>query len=70
MICTTGPRTFEVNGETVRVPSSEFLRCDSCRAVAYRLDQLRHLREQAFAIYREANHLLSADEIRSLRERR
>ena len=69
MVTVQGPQTYSVNGETVRVPKAEFLRCTDCKSVAFRFDQLRHLREAAFAKYREANGLLSADEIRSLRER-
>ena len=61
-------RSFSVNGESVKVPKAEHLRCAQCKAVAYRFDQMRHLRERAFALYREANSLLGADEIRSLRE--
>lgn len=64
----TGSRSFSVNGETVKVPKVEHLRCEQCKAVAYRFDQMRHLREKAFSLYREENGLLSADEIRSLRE--
>lgn len=61
--------TFPVNGEKVPVPAAAHLRCPSCGEIVLRLDDLRHLRENALAIYRARYGLLSSDEIRSLRER-
>jgi putative zinc finger/helix-turn-helix YgiT family protein len=61
--------TFPVNGEKVPVPAAAHLRCPNCGEVVLRLDDMRHLRESALAIYRARYGLLSSDEIRSLRER-
>src|SRR3954468_4176034 len=61
--------TFPVNGEKVPVPAAAHLRCPNCGEVVLRLDDTRHLRESALAIYRARYGLLSSDEIRSLRER-
>jgi putative zinc finger/helix-turn-helix YgiT family protein len=61
--------TFPVNGEKVPVAAAAHLRCPNCGEVVLRLDDMRHLRESAFAIYRARYGLLSSDEIRSLRER-
>jgi putative zinc finger/helix-turn-helix YgiT family protein len=58
-----------VNGEEVSVPESPHLRCPRCREVALRFDDARRLRRQALEIYRRKYGLLSADEIRSIRER-
>ena len=64
-----GKLSFPVNGEKVQVPDSLHLRCPKCGEVMLRLDDMRHLRESALELYRKKYGLLSADEIRSLRER-
>jgi putative zinc finger/helix-turn-helix YgiT family protein len=64
-----GKLTFPVNGEKVPVHAAAHLRCPNCGEVVLRLDDVRHLRESALAIYRARYGLLSSDEIRSLRER-
>lgn len=66
---TRGARTYPVNGEDVKVPGAEFMKCNVCGATALGYDQIRLLREKAFAIYRESNGLLTPDEIRGIRER-
>jgi putative zinc finger/helix-turn-helix YgiT family protein len=58
-----------VNGEDVVVPSSNHLRCSKCGEVVLRFDEARRLRKSAFEIYRGRYGLLSAEDIRSLRER-
>lgn len=58
-----------VNGEEVSVPSAMHLRCPKCDEVVLRLSDSRRLQEDAIAIYRRKHGLLSADEIRTLRER-
>ena len=60
---------FAINGERVSVPGVPHLRCPRDGEVVLRLDEGRHLREGALALYRTKHRLLSADEIRSLRER-
>jgi len=64
-----GPLRLPVNGEEITVPDAGHLHCPKCREVVLRLDETRHLRERAIALYREKYRLLSADEIRSLRRR-
>jgi putative zinc finger/helix-turn-helix YgiT family protein len=58
-----------VNGERISVPGASHLRCPACGEIVLRLDEARHLREGAHEIYRTRHGLLTADEIRSLRER-
>ena len=58
-----------VNGDEIAVPAAVHLRCPKCHEVLLRFDDARRLGEAAIAIYRERHGLLSADEIRALRER-
>ena len=58
-----------INGKEIAVPDAAHLRCPKCREVVLRLDHARKLREHALEIYRSRYDLLSADEIRSIRER-
>ena len=58
-----------VNGEEISVPETAHLRCPKCHEVVLRIDQARKLRERALDAYRTRYALLSADEIRSVRER-
>jgi len=58
-----------VNGEEVSVPSSLHLRCAKCDEVVLRLADARRLHESAIAIYRKKHGLLSANDIRAIRER-
>ena len=64
-----GRLTLPVNGEEVAVSHAPHLACPSCHEVVLRLDDARHLRERAFATYRKKYDLLSADDIRGVRER-
>jgi putative zinc finger/helix-turn-helix YgiT family protein len=58
-----------VNGEEVPVPSALHLRCPKCDEVVLRFSDARRLQEDAIAVYRKKHGLLSADEIRAIRER-
>ena len=58
-----------MNGEEISVPETSHLRCPKCGEIVLRLDEIRHLNQTALDIYRRKCGLLSADEIRSLRER-
>jgi len=58
-----------INGEEIGVPSASHLRCPKCHEVVLRMDQARQLRERALEVYRARYHLLSAGEIRAIRER-
>jgi putative zinc finger/helix-turn-helix YgiT family protein len=60
---------FPVNGEEIAVPGSPHLSCPRCREVVLRFDDARKLRQRALEIYRQKYGLLSADDIRSIRER-
>jgi putative zinc finger/helix-turn-helix YgiT family protein len=58
-----------VNGEEVRVPRVEHLRCPSCKEMVVSLEAARRQTESAFASYRQRHDLLTAAEIRALRQR-
>jgi putative zinc finger/helix-turn-helix YgiT family protein len=57
-----------VNGEEISVPSASHLRCPKCDEIVLRLSDARRLQGDAIAIYRKKHALLSADEIRAIRE--
>ncbi len=44
---------FPVNGEKIAVPDALHLRCPDDGEIVLRLDDARHLRERALALYRE-----------------
>ena len=58
-----------VNGEEVNVPKADHLECPECGEIVLRRSHARSLREKALARYRTKHGLLSADEIRAIRER-
>ena len=60
---------YPVNGEEIAVERCEHSKCAACGEIVLRLDQARMLRERAHASYRARHELLSAGEIRALRER-
>ncbi|HKB27023.1 MAG TPA: type II TA system antitoxin MqsA family protein [Methylomirabilota bacterium] len=64
-----GRLKLPVNGEEIAVPESPHLSCPKCHEVVLRFDDARKLRQRALEIYRRKYGLLSADEIRSIRER-
>ena len=64
-----GTLRLPVNGEEVAVPSAAHLSCPKCGEVVLRFQDSKRLGEDAIAIYRKKNGLLSADEIRAIRER-
>lgn len=65
---TQGDLRTRVNGKVVRVADATHLRCPACHGIALRSDDLRRLEETAIGIYRKRAGLLSADEIRALRD--
>lgn len=69
MKASVGNLKFVVNGTEVNVPESPSLKCPKCKEIVLRLDEARKLRERAHDLYRKQFGLLSAEEIRSLRER-
>ena len=58
-----------VNGEEIAVPSAAHLSCPKCGEVVLRFQDSKRLGQDAIAIYRTKHGLLSADELRSIRER-
>ncbi len=64
-----GRLKLPVNREEIAVPESPHLSCPKCHEVVLRFDDARKLRQRALEIYRRKYGLLSADEIRSIRER-
>lgn len=61
--------TMPVNGEEIRVPNIPHLRCPKCGEGLFTLQDAEMMRLRAFGIYRKMHGLLSADEIRAIRER-
>jgi putative zinc finger/helix-turn-helix YgiT family protein len=64
-----GTLRLPVNGEDVRVPSAAHLRCGRCGEITLRFQDSKRLSQDAIAIYRKKHGLLSADEMRAVRER-
>jgi len=64
-----GRLKLPVNGEEITVPGATHLSCPKCREIVLRFDDARRLRQRALEIYRATYGLLTADEIRSIRER-
>ena len=58
-----------VNGEEIAVPPAAHLSCPKCGEILLRYQDSRRLGEDAIAIYRKKHGLLSADEIRAIRDR-
>jgi len=58
-----------VNGEEIAVRSAAHLSCPKCGEVVLRFQDAKRLGEDAIALYRKKHGLLSADEIRAIRER-
>ena len=64
-----GRLKLPVNGQEITVTEATHLSCPKCHEVVLRFDDARKLRQRALEIYREKYGLLSAGEIRSIRER-
>jgi hypothetical protein len=58
-----------INGEEIAVPAVAHLSCPKCSEVVLRFQDAKRFGEDAIAIYRKKHGLLSADDIRALRER-
>ena len=69
MVERRGTLRLPVNGEEIAVPSAAHLHCPKCGEVVLRFQDSKRLGEDAIAIYRRKHGLLSADEIRAIRER-
>jgi putative zinc finger/helix-turn-helix YgiT family protein len=64
-----GELAYTVNSQKVSVESVPHLRCPNCDEVVLTSDEAQLLRQRAFERYRVENGLLSANEIRAIRER-
>lgn len=69
MVEKRGTLRLPVNGEEIAVPSAVHLSCPKCAEVVLRFQDSKRLGEDAIALYRRKHGLLSADEIRAIRER-
>ena len=68
MIEKRGTLRLPVNGEEIAVPSSTHLSCPKCGEILLRVQDSERLGEDVIARYRKKHNLLSADEIRAIRE--
>ena len=68
MVERRGTLRFPVNGDEIPVPSAVHLRCPKCHEVVLRAQDARRLSQDAIMIYRRKHGLLSADQIRAIRE--
>jgi putative zinc finger/helix-turn-helix YgiT family protein len=66
---TRGRLKLPINGEEIPVPAAAHLKCPKCGEIILRFQDAKRLHEDAIAIYRRKHGLLSADEIRAIRER-
>jgi putative zinc finger/helix-turn-helix YgiT family protein len=64
-----GRLKLPINGEEITVPSASHLKCPKCGEIVLRLQEAKRLHEDASEIYRRNHGLLSANEIRAIRER-
>jgi len=64
-----GRLKLRVNGEEIAVPSASHLKCQKCGEIVFRFQDAKRLHEDAIELYRKKHGLLSADEIRAIRER-
>ena len=69
MIERQGSLKLAVNGEDVAVPSTLHMSCPKCGETVMRFADARRLQQDAIAIYRQRHGLLSASEIKAIRER-
>ena len=69
MAPSTKPTSLLVNGEEMKGLRVRHIRCTKCGQAMFSIDEARQVRELAFEKYRKRYRLLTADEIRSLRER-
>ena len=69
MVEKRGALRLPVNGEEITVPSSLHLSCPKCGEIVLRFQDAKRLHEDAIAIYRKKHGLMSADQIRAIRER-
>jgi putative zinc finger/helix-turn-helix YgiT family protein len=64
-----GMLRLPINGEKITVPLAAHLYCLACGEVVLRFQEAKQLGGDAMAIYRKKHGLLSASEVRAIRER-
>jgi putative zinc finger/helix-turn-helix YgiT family protein len=69
MVEKRGSLSLPVNGEEVTVRGAVHLGCPACGEVLLRYQDARRLGQDAIAVYRRKHRLLSADDIRGIRDR-
>ncbi|MGH7554146.1 MAG: type II TA system antitoxin MqsA family protein [Longimicrobiales bacterium] len=68
MVEKRGTLRRSVNGEEIAVRSTAHLSCTKCGEIVLRYQDSKRLGQDAIAIYRKKHGLLSADEIRGIRD--
>jgi putative zinc finger/helix-turn-helix YgiT family protein len=68
MVEKRGTLRLPVNGEVIAVRSAAHLACTKCGEIVLRYQDSKRLGEDAIAIYRKKHGLLSADQIRGIRD--
>jgi len=63
-----GRLKLPINGEPIAVPSASHLKCPECGEIVLRFQEAKRLHEDAVDIYRKKHGLLSAQEIRAIRQ--
>lgn len=63
-----GKLRLPVNGEDIALPPAPHLRCPKCREVVLPCEDARRLGADAIAIYRRKHDLLTAGQVRAIRE--
>lgn len=69
MIARRATLRLPVNGEEISVVGASHLACPKCGEVLLNLRDSKRLHEDAVAIYRKKHGLLSAEQIRAIRDR-
>lgn len=64
-----GRLSVPVNGEQTAVSFVAHLKCPKCGEVVLGIKEAKRLHEDAIALYRKSHGLLSADQIREIRQR-
>jgi putative zinc finger/helix-turn-helix YgiT family protein len=64
-----GRLKLPINGEEIAVRSASHLKCPKCAEIVLRFREAKRLHEDASEIYRRKHGLLSAHEIRAVRQR-
>lgn len=69
MAASTAELPLLVNGETVQVDGIEHLRCPACNEAMLGYQEAKMLQQRGVEAYRQSHALLTAEEIRALRQK-